>query len=128
MYRTYRPRCLLDIQPHHHCETATHQAMYKWPLDNAELCRLPDGRRFLISHTYCDDHLCGPCLQTISKWQKTLPALRWTTAGKDRSWYFPSQRNLLVLAPQDVLNDLCLSYPVPDVHKPVGCVTYKTLL
>ena len=100
--------------------------MHSRPIDHAQLCRLPDGSRFIISQPYCEDELCQTCLENIAAWKDEIPALEWKSAGKERSWYFPGSAVLLVLGDQSAISQLDLDYPVPEETKPTGCKRYKT--
>ena len=128
MFRDHSFRCVKEIEPHHRCYTREHHQLHGRPIDHAQLCRLPDGSRFIISQTYCGDQLCPECLDNIATWQAELPHLRWVTAGRERSWYFPNNANLLLLGPQETLDSLHLNYAVPTESRPDGCVRYPTHL
>ena len=128
MFRDNYLGCVNEIEPYHRCNTRDHRALRGWPIAHAQICRLPDGRRFIISQPYCGDQLCRKCLHNIAWWQTQIPHLRWVTAGRERSWYFPNNANLLLLGPQETLDSLRLDYPVPTESRPEGCVRYQTHL
>ena len=125
MFRDESLGCAGEIKPYHRCFTRKHRAMHGQPLDHAQLCRLPDGRKFIISQPYCDDRLCRSCLEQIALWQKEIPDLAWKDAGKEYSWYFPNQVNLLLLGTQETLDALILDYPAPTDTRPTGCQRWK---
>ena len=126
MFRHQPLRCIWEIQPRHRYTYRTHAHVHDRPIAHAELCRLPDGRKFIISQPFCDDELCPECLVNIAKWQKDMPELRWTTGGRERSWYFPGKSNLLLLGTQDTLSSLDLNYHIPTGNAPKLCVRYPT--
>ena len=128
MFRDRYLGCVAEIQPYHRCHTQGHRPMHSAPIDHAQLCRLPDGSRFIITQPYCGDQLCGRCLENIATWQGELPDLRWASAGRERSWYFPNNANLIVLGTQATLDSLNLDYTVPTENLPSGCVRYATHL
>ena len=128
MFRDRSLDCAGEIKPYHRCPTRAHKSLYEHPLDHAQLCRLPDGMKFIISQPYCGNELCRNCLEQIAKWQKDIPDLAWKCAGKELSWYFPGQTNLLLLGTQETLDALKLDYPVPTETRPTGCVNYKSPL
>ena len=125
MFRDGFLRCIQEILPYHRCNTRFHRSLKGRPIDHAQLCRLPDGNRFIISQPYCDDGLCEACLSNVAQWQRALPGLAWVAAGKHRSWYFPTNANLLFLGQQDVLDLLNLDYPLPKHQQPDGCVRWQ---
>ena len=118
--------CIGEIRTHHRCNTRQHQVIYKLPLDHAQLCRLTDGRQFIISQPYYPDELPDHCLKTLRIWQQDLPELAWKVAGQARSWYFPSESNLIFLGPQETLDSLKLDYEAPTGSQPTGCVRFNT--
>ena len=124
MFRDRGLGCAGEIRPNHRCYTGSHRAMDGGVIDHAQLCRLPDGRRFIISQPYYEDTLSELCLDQISKWQAEMPDLTWVAAGKERSWYFPNNANLLVLGSQNTLDSLKLDYPAPEDTRPTGCVRF----
>ena len=124
MFRRKNLQCVAELTPPHRNGSENHRHMDGWPIDHAEICRLPDGSRFIISQTYCKDELCNTCLEKLEEWQKTIPRLTWTAAGRERSWYFPGSANLIVLADEATLGRLVLDYLVPEETKPTGCRRY----
>ena len=128
MFRDMSVGCIKEIEPSHRGHNGSHRAMAGEPIDHAQLCRLPDGQRFIISQPYCRDGLCKSCLDQMSKWQAEMPALTWITAGKERAWYFPNNANLLVLGTRKALDSLKLNYEVPEDTQPVGCIRFPTHL
>lgn len=128
MFRDRSLSCVGEIQPYHRCYTRNHRALREQPIDHAQLCRLPDGSKFIVSQPYCGDNLCGECLDNIGSWQKEMPHLRWVVAGRERSWYFPNNANLLFLGARETLDSLTLDYPVPAESTPHGCERYPTHL
>ena len=125
MFRDKNLGCVKELLPNHRCYTGEHRAMYGGPIDHAQLCRLPDGRRFIISQPYYDDGLSQSCLEQISGWQAEMPDLTWIAASKERSWYFPRNANLLVLGTQDTLDSLVLDYQAPTDSQPTGCIRFQ---
>ena len=123
--RRHHPGCIGEIEPTHRCRTKLHTRLRGWPLAHGELCRLPDGRKFIISHPYCNNQLCGECLDNIAAWQREIPDLQWAAAGKERSWCSPGRSNLLLIGAAAVLETINLDYQVPDEHRPDGCVRHK---
>ena len=64
MFRRKNLQCVAELTPPHRQGSENHRHMGGWPIDHAEICRLPDGSRFIISQTYCKDELCSTCLET----------------------------------------------------------------
>lgn len=128
MFRDQYLGCVAEIEPYHRCRKQGHRPMSGGPIDHAQLCRLPDGSRFIISQPYCCDELCKQCLADIATWQDEIPNLRWVSAGRERSWYFPNNANLIVLGTQETLNSLNLDYAVPVESSPTSCARYPTRL
>ena len=124
MFRDRDLNCVKEIEPNHHCHTKKHHAMRGWPIDHAQLCRLPNGNRFIISQTYCEDQLCKTCLDNVATWQKEMPNLKWKSAGKERAWYFPNNANLILIGMQETLDSLNVDYPIPAESRPDGCLRY----
>lgn len=124
MFRNHDLNCVKEIEPNHHCHTKNHRAMRGWPIDHAQLCRLTDGNRFIISQTYCEDQLCKNCLDNVATWQKEMPNLEWKPAGKERAWYFPNNANLLLIGTQETIDSLNIDYPIPIESRPDGCLRY----
>ena len=127
MFRKNYLTCVQQIQPEHRCVHHGDQTLKdRYPIAHADLCRLPDGRRFVIAQPYCDDDLCPICLRNIAGWQIEVPELRWITKGKQRSWHFPGTTNLMFLGAQDTLDSLNLDYAVPIDTRPLKCTKYST--
>ena len=123
MFRTAPLKCVGEIEPYHRCPTKIHEAMTGMPLDHAQLCRFPDGQRFIISQPYLDDSECNDMMRT-SIWRAQIPELRWLAIGKKLSWYFPNNTNLMLLGNFETLTALNLQYPTPITGSPTGCVRY----
>ena len=128
MFRDRDLGCVAEVNPQHRCYTKSHKSLHGDPIDHAQLCRMPNGMRFIISQPYCDDGLSKSSLEQVTKWKSEIPDLTWKDMGKERSWYFPSQANLILLGTQETLGALQLDYPVPTETKPTGCVRFKTSL
>ena len=124
MFRNVSPFCIGDVRPHHRCNTKVHHNIYELPLDHTHLCRLPDGHKFIISQPYYPDELTEQCHHTLALWQQEFPELRWKIAGRERSWYFPNNSNLLFFGAQHTLDSLVLDYQVPTDSQPTGCVRF----
>ena len=125
MFRDESLGCAGEIQPHHRCHTRTHKPLRGRPLDHAQLCRLPDGRRFIISQPYNDTALSADNLKNIDRWKKQIPGLAWKDIGQKYSWYFPGNAYLIFIGEQDTLSALTLDYPVPTETNPTGCQRWK---
>ncbi len=128
MFRDRYFGCVAEIEPYHRCFKQGHHRMHSAPIDHAQLCRLPDGSRFIITQPYCGDQLCARCLPNIATWQNEITDLRWVSAGRERSWYFPNNANLILMGTQETLDSLNLDYTVPAENSPRGCVRYATHL
>ena len=121
------PECLRQLTPAGHRCTGTGPwecSPRALPLDHDQLCRFPDGERFIISQTYCNDELCPSCLDNIGEWQIQDPQIAWQTAGKSRSWYSPGRSNLLLIGHRPTIERLKLDYPLPDAQPPTGCIRW----
>ena len=121
MFRDKSVGCAGEVKPHHRCFTRNHRESRGQPLDHAQLCRLPDGRKFIISQPYHTRGLSPDSLENIDLWKKDIPDLAWKDAGKEYSWYFPNQANLLLLGTQETLDALIFDYPAPTDTRPTGC-------
>ena len=128
MFRDKGLSCVAEINPHHRCYTKSHKSLLGDPIDHAQLCRMPNGMKFIITQPYCDDGLSKSSLERVTKWKSEIPDLTWKDMGKERSWYFPSQANLILLGTRETLDALKLDYPVPTETRPTGCVRYKTFV
>ena len=125
MFRDESLGCAGEVQPHHRCFTKNHRKMRGMPLDHAQLCRLPDGRKFIISQPHYTRGLSKQSLEQLAQWRENIPGLTWKDAGKEYSWYFPNQANMLLLGTQDTLDTLILDYPTPTDTIPSGCQRWK---
>ena len=115
--------CVKEIEHNHRCNTRQHDPVIEQPIDHAEICRLPDGSRFIISQPYYRAELCNAGMAIF---QEVLPDLRCVVAGSKRSWYIPNTTNLLLLGTQETLDSLNFNYPTPDETQPTRCTKFRT--
>ena len=126
MFRRNRPlKSVMEIDPKYRCQKWDHFSSSQHPMDHTDLCRLPDGRRFIISQPYCTYPECPLCAESIAERQTEIPNLTCIRAGTERSWYYPASSNLMVIGTPDVLETLILDYPAPTGRIPLGCVDYR---
>ena len=125
MFRDRGLDCVNEVEPNHRCYRRGHRHLNGPPIDHAELCRLPNGSRFIISQPYCHEKLCQRCLTQMQQWQVEMPNLCWTSGKSQRSWYFPNNANLLLLGTQETLDSINLGYPIPTETQPTGCGRFQ---
>ena len=123
------PRCVRQIgNPRHNCHKQEDPGCIKKKLhiDHHQICRFPDGQRFIISQPYTKPEF-EPSPLAINEWKTMDPDLTWRTADKSRSWYFPARTNILFLGYKRTLDRLVLDYPMPpDAEAPTGCVEWRS--
>ena len=95
------------------------------PLDHDQRARLPDGRRLIITQPYCPGiPECEDCTKTLREWQKKDPLIAVRTGGEERSWYFPTYTNLMLVGHAETLDAINLDYPMSEKAIPTGCQTW----
>ena len=123
-FRTASPNCIIEVaDPTHVCTMDCRYGLRDHPLDHDELCRLPDGRTFILSHPYPQGR-DNPFTANLEKWRAHVPDLDIRPAGTSRSWYFPNASVLVALGQRSTLDQLNLAYTIPHGDEPFGCARW----
>ena len=120
--------CVMEVQQKRHsCPQKNHQTVRGALMDHDEICRFPDGEKFIISHPYLSRE--GPhadrYTQALQELQAETPGVTATNAGPERSWYFPGHSSLVLIGMPAALDRVQLDFHMPTRTEPAGCVRWR---